>query len=117
MSICDLCSHIMTLLYWSTVGFNYGNSWISSLPFEICWCMGLIFQFSLISSATWSFAIAINLFRLMKGAAPYDLASECETEYICCKKNHIIIWSLSIICSLIPITNYGLTQNPEQQHS
>eukprot|EP01084_Bolivina_argentea_P016086 30142_1 len=116
MSICDLIASVQILFYWSSVAFD--SEWIEAWPFGLCWISALIFQFVLISSATWSFFIAVNLVRLMAfKASPTDLKYESDIT-ICSipiKWNHIIVWSISIITSLIPVTDYGFTPNAEEK--
>eukprot|EP01084_Bolivina_argentea_P312251 540583_1 len=118
MSWCDLCGAIQVLLYWSAVGFD--SSWMAQWPFGLCWVSAFIFQFVLVSSATWNFFIAINLVRLMAfKASPMDLKYESDIECIAGRKlkwNHVIVWGISLIATLVPVTSYGYTPNAEEAY-
>eukprot|EP01083_Nonionella_stella_P224926 800195_1 len=114
MSFCDLIAAIQVLLYWSAIAFD--SSWMASWPHGLCWISGFIFQFVLVGSATWNFFIAINLVRLMAfQASPLDL--KYESDHTICgnivKWNHVIVWTVALIASLIPVTAYGFTTNAE----
>eukprot|EP01084_Bolivina_argentea_P039090 72244_1 len=113
MSMWDLITHILTLFYWSQVGFNL--HWVSHWPDSICSFCGFMIQLSIISAASWQICIAINLFRLMNGAPNDKLKMKT-----CCKIGkfkvlniHLYIWIWSLLASFIPITHYGFTNNPE----
>eukprot|EP01084_Bolivina_argentea_P251043 420882_1 len=116
MSICDVCVHVMTLLYYSAVAAQ--SSWIQNVGenlFPICWIFGFIYQFSLISSATWSFAIALNLWWLMQGAEIDELIPEEWNIFygIKVKKHKVIITYFALLCSCIAFGDYGLTPNQD----
>ena len=115
MSMCDLCVHIIALIYYSAVAAK--SDWISKWHISICWIVGFIFQFSLISSSTWSFAIAMNLFWLINGSDPDKLIPKSVNMgcNIYIKRHKVYILLISLICTLIPCADYGFTPNDEQR--
>eukprot|EP01084_Bolivina_argentea_P013895 26020_1 len=116
MSIWDLLNSSIILLYWSAVGFDFSWHWENHQ--EVCKILGFIFQLSFVSGVTWSFFIVVNLFRLLAGATNDDLKSKIWLERGKCKimNNHVIVWTVAIILSLIPITHYGEANLQEKLH-
>eukprot|EP01083_Nonionella_stella_P318387 1163471_1 len=116
LSAWDVLTHVLTALYWFSIAFGHDYKWINH-PY-LCPILGFIFQLSLISSATWSFFIVINLFRLMNGVRDKDLKAKtlCVVRNLKIKHNHVIVWLVACICTLTPLGHYGPTDNPEKQY-
>eukprot|EP01084_Bolivina_argentea_P090463 163014_1 len=112
MSYCDLLSQVLTFIYFGSIAVPHKWRIVAGIGPVPCKILGFLFQFSLVASATWSFAIAIVLYRLMSGISADTIANDMIT--ICnirIQWHHALIWMWSIILTLIPITDYGKTAN------
>eukprot|EP01083_Nonionella_stella_P154590 498353_1 len=116
LSMWDVVFHTLLGSYWFSVGFNIDYHWDDDNS-HFCKFFGFLTQISIISSATWSFFIVINLFRLMNGSHDQDLKAKtlCVIRTCNVKHNHVIVWIVALTCSFIPIQHYGPTENPEKK--
>eukprot|EP01083_Nonionella_stella_P174480 604979_1 len=116
LSVWDVVYHSLYGSFLFSVGFHIDYHWSDHV--YLCSLFGFLLQLSCVSSATWSFFIVINLFRLLNGARDKDLKAKtlCVIRTFRVKHNHVIVWLVAAICTLLPLGHYGLTHNPERTY-